>query len=182
MKQIWDKFSRWIIAVVVALAAALGAAGGASYTGAIAGKPSHIYQLTSVTSLIAGTSVAAGTTMIAGTSVAAGTTVAAGTSVTAGTKYIAAKSAAAITCADGATITPTATYQELTAAGTVEVTMTATSRTTGEILILWNSAAQAITIKDVNVDGTGDLALSQFDTAMYIFNGTKWAQLATSNN
>ena len=164
MKQIWEKFSRWIVAIVVALAAALGAAGGASYTGAIAGKASHIYQLTTVTSLIAGTSVAAGST------------------VTAGTKYVATKSTAALSCANGATITPVSTYQELTASGTVEVTLTATSRTTGEILILWNSAAQAITIKDVNIDGTGDLALSQYDTAMYIFNGTKWAQLATSNN
>jgi len=164
MKQFFDKFSRWIVALIVALAAALGAAGGMTYTGAIAGKASHIYQLTTVTSMIAGTSVAAGTT------------------VAAGTKYVATKSAAAISCANGATITPVSSFQELTASGTVEVTVTATSRTTGEILILWNSAAQAITIKDVNIDGTGDLALSQYDTAMYIFNGTKWAQLATSNN
>ena len=169
MKNFFDKFSRWITALIVALAAALGAAGGMTYTGAIAGKASHIYQLTTVTS------------MIAGTSVSAGTTVTAGSTVTAGTKYV-ATAAAAITCANGATITPTGTYQPITASGTVEVTVTATSRTTGEILILVNTAAQAITIKDVNIDGTGDLALSQYDTAMYIFNGTNWAQLATSNN
>jgi len=186
MKQFFDRFSRWIVALVVALAAALGAAGGASYTGAIAGKASHIYQLTSVTSLIAGTSVAAGTTVGAGAAVTAGTSVTAGTFVTATTTLNGRKLAlvygAPMTCANGATITPTNSYQQLTAAGTVEVTLAVASRVTGEILILEDMVAQQITIKDVNVYGAGDCALNIGDTMMFVFDGTYWVELARKDN
>lgn len=88
---------------------------------------------------------------------------------------------AALTVTDGAVITPTAAFMELTAAGAVGAELPAAGD--GQLLILLNVGAQTITISDTaTIESTGDIALGQYDSLTLIGSGVKWYQVAASNN
>lgn len=95
--------------------------------------------------------------------------------------WLAAAPGDALTVTDGGIITPTGTLQPLTAAGPVTASLAAGS--SGDVLILYNSAAQNITIEDT----TGQLfastyVMGQYDTLTLVFYGTSWVELARSVN
>lgn len=87
----------------------------------------------------------------------------------------------ALVITNGATITPTATVMELTAAAPAGAELINASD--GQLLILVNTGAQTITISDTTtIESTGDIALGQNDTLTLIGVGVKWYQIAASNN
>lgn len=87
----------------------------------------------------------------------------------------------ALTVTDGATITPTASIMELTAAGAVGAELVAAGD--GQLLILVNTSANTITISDTaTIESTGDIALGQYDTLTLVGMGVKWYEIAASNN
>lgn len=92
--------------------------------------------------------------------------------------------ASAQTIVDGtAGITPTATYHPITAAGAVGNTMYTTGFTAGDLVILVNEGANAITITDTGTTMlTGNIALGQYDSLTLLFDGTNWVEVSASNN
>jgi hypothetical protein len=94
----------------------------------------------------------------------------------------------AISCTDGAVITPTGTYQPLESAGTVTPTMAITDASdaryaTGTLLTLINTANTTINLADSgNVKTSGATALGQYDSLVLWFDGTYWIELAQANN
>lgn len=87
----------------------------------------------------------------------------------------------ALTVTNGSVITPTAAVMELTSAGAVGAELI--NAGDGQLLILVNTGANAITITDTaTIESTGDIVLGQYDTLTLIGIGVKWYQLATSNN
>lgn len=88
----------------------------------------------------------------------------------------------AITITQSGSLVPTGTYQPIQAGGAVSFS-TITAGTAGDLLVLINISANAITITDTGVIMlSGNLALSQYDTVTLWSDGTNWIQLATSNN
>jgi len=89
----------------------------------------------------------------------------------------------AITVTNGGVLTPTGTYQPITAAGEVTPTVTTTGIDTGAILVIVNESAETINIAD---SGTmmlnAAVALGQYDTLTLLFDGTNWLQIATADN
>lgn len=97
--------------------------------------------------------------------------------------FIIADAASAIDATGDAVITPTGTYQQLTASGSTTPTVTTSGITAGTILVLINTAAQDILIQDSGTMMlTGDLTLNQYDSLMLWFDGTNWIEISTSNN
>jgi hypothetical protein len=145
---------------------------------------------------VAGTSALTGNTTVAGTlgvtgastltslqvtgnANVAGNTVATGYIATSNFVYFIPPTT--ITVTDGSTITPTATFMELTAAGAVGAELAAAGD--GQFLILVNVGAEAITITDTaTTELTGNITLSATDSIMLIGSGIKWYQLAASDN
>jgi hypothetical protein len=92
------------------------------------------------------------------------------------------RAATPISVTQGATITPTASYQPLQSAGNVSTAAIATG-SAGDLLILINAADTTITISDTGtLKLSGNIALGQFDALTLISDGTNWTQIATSNN
>lgn len=90
---------------------------------------------------------------------------------------------AAQTVTDGGGITPTATYYQLTASGAVTATLETTGFTAGTLVTLVNTAAQDVLIQDTaNQVLSADITLNQYDTLTLLFDGTRWLELARSNN
>ena len=89
-----------------------------------------------------------------------------------------------ITCAQGATITPTGTYQPITSSGAVTAIAIETSGyTTGDLLYLVNLGSNSITIADTaTVKLSGDTALGAADTLTLMFHSTQWIEIAQANN
>lgn len=83
-----------------------------------------------------------------------------------------------------ATITDTATYLPITAAGAIGTSGIASATSVaGDILILTNVGSNAIVITDTgNTVLTGNITLGQFDTLGLVFDGVRWVQLYTANN
>lgn len=87
----------------------------------------------------------------------------------------------ALTITNGGVITPTGALQLLTAAGPVTATIAAGS--SGETVVLLNTAAQTITIEDTTGQlFSGNIALGQWDSATLVYYGTAWIQVAESDN
>ncbi len=87
----------------------------------------------------------------------------------------------ALTITDGGVITPTGAMQRLTSAGNATATLAAP--TSGQILILFNSAATVITIEDTTGQAfSSNVALGQWDTVTLMGYGNSWYELARSNN
>jgi len=98
-------------------------------------------------------------------------------------KFITMAPAAAISVTASVPITPTASYQPLTAAGSLGTTLAASGFVTGTVVTLENLANVTITITDTATTMlSGNIALGQYDTLVVQWDGTNWVQLATSNN
>jgi hypothetical protein len=91
---------------------------------------------------------------------------------------------------NGGVITPTATLQPISSAGTVTPTLSITDATgtayaNNTLLILYNTSATSIVFADSGtLNTTGTITLGQYDTLMLRFDtasGT-WVELSTSNN
>lgn len=79
-------------------------------------------------------------------------------------------------------ITPTGSYQPISSAGTVNTAQIAVG-TAGDMLFLVNTSATTIVISDTSpLILTGNISLGQYDTLLLRSDGTRWIQLATSNN
>ncbi len=79
-------------------------------------------------------------------------------------------------------ITPTGTYQLLESAANVSTSNLAAG-TTGQLLILVNTADTTITITDTGtLKLSGNAAITQYDTLTLISDGTNWLELSVSNN
>jgi hypothetical protein len=87
-----------------------------------------------------------------------------------------------ITVTQGMTITPTGTYQPLTAAGAVSTSAIA-AKDAGTMLRLINTSAQTITLTD-----TGTLKLTanwvgaQYDALVLMSDGVNWVEMARADN
>lgn len=88
--------------------------------------------------------------------------------------------AVAYAVTNGIPITPTGTYLELTATEWSTVTVAANADA-GTVLFLNNVSAENIYIADTARNG-GNLTLGQYDTLVYISDGTGWVELSRSNN
>ncbi|MCC6457271.1 MAG: hypothetical protein IT328_20120 [Caldilineaceae bacterium] len=92
------------------------------------------------------------------------------------------KPAPAVTLTNGATLTPTGSYQPVTAAGAVGFGAIVADAP-GTLLLLTNVSANTITVSDT---GTlklgGNRALGQYDTLWLVSDGTNWLELGYVNN
>jgi hypothetical protein len=93
------------------------------------------------------------------------------------------KAQTAIAVTDNSTITPTGTFQPLSAAANT-ATSSITAGANNEFLILYNSSATyTIVLTDTGtLKLSGNITLGQYDTLTLISDGTNWIQVATSNN
>lgn len=115
------------------------------------------------------------------TGTAAANALEATTSATVGTWGIFTKQSN-ITVTAGGNISPTGTYQPLTAAGAVG-TSDITAGAAGRLLILTNVGTNAITITDTGTIMLGaDCALGQYDTLTLLSDGTNWLELNRNDN
>jgi len=90
--------------------------------------------------------------------------------------------AAVITVTNGATLSPTGSYQPIASAGAVGFGAI-TAATAGTVLTLVNTVNQTITITDgTTVVLSGNIALGQYDSLVLISDGTRWIMRSTSNN
>lgn len=84
------------------------------------------------------------------------------------------------TVVNGQPITPTATYMDLQATGTVTASSVVLGAQ-GTQLILINSSNSTVIIPDSG-GMTGAISLAQYDSLFLISDGARWVQLTTSNN
>jgi len=91
--------------------------------------------------------------------------------------------ATAITVTNGATFTPTATYQGIQAASEVTPVVSTSGYTAGDVLVLINVGSETINLAD---SGTAklstDWAAGQDDVLALWFDGTNWVETSSSNN
>jgi hypothetical protein len=79
-------------------------------------------------------------------------------------------------------ITPTGTYQPITATAYVSTSQVVTG-TAGQLLILTNISANNVGITDTGIlKLSGDTALGQYDTLTLISDGANWIELAQTDN
>lgn len=104
-------------------------------------------------------------------------------------KSVALVPAASQTLIEGFTLTPTGTFQEITAASAI--TSSATTAVTdggvdGELLVIWNSGSYDIIIQDgANTKFSGDLTLASNDDVMLLIwdaTDSNWLAIANSDN
>lgn len=132
--------------------------------------------------LVGGNATISGTSNLVGNVTVAGTLAANGTTFTvAKTQWFARQTAIAVT--EGSVITPTGTFQELTAAGAVGASLAAPSAA-GQTLILFNSTANTITLTDGSGQAfAGNIALGLNDSAVLISTQAGWwIELSRSDN
>jgi hypothetical protein len=87
-----------------------------------------------------------------------------------------------ITMTQGGTLTPTGTYQPLTAAGAIGFG-SIVAGTAGDMLVLTNESANNIVISDTGtVMLNTDRTLGQYDTIMLLSDGTNWLELSFNDN
>lgn len=88
----------------------------------------------------------------------------------------------AITVTANSTITPTGTFQPITAAGSVGTASIAPGNP-GDLLILYNQANVTITLTDTGtLKLAGNAAMAQYGTLTLVSDGTSWLQVAKGNN
>lgn len=88
----------------------------------------------------------------------------------------------AIAVTDNSTITPTGTFQLLSAAAAT-ATSSITAGTAGQVVIFTNTSTNTIVLTDTGtLMLTGNITLGQYDTLTLISDGTNWLQLSTANN
>jgi hypothetical protein len=88
-----------------------------------------------------------------------------------------------ITLTDAGVLTPTGSYQPVTAAGNVTVTLATSGISSGMWLVIQNQANVTVVITDASTTkGSGNLSMGEDDSATLIFDGTDWIQLGESDN
>lgn len=89
-----------------------------------------------------------------------------------------------ITVTDGSVITPTGSFQPITAAGTVGATLGGCSSTNnGQVTRFVNTVNQTITITDTgNTVLAGNFAMGQYDALTTYCDGTRQIEVGRSNN
>ena len=89
----------------------------------------------------------------------------------------------AISVTNGATFTPTGSYQPITSAGTVTPTISTSGYTAGEWLVITNESATTVNFAD---SGTLMLntarAMGQYDVLGLLFDGTNWLEQYFNDN
>jgi len=89
----------------------------------------------------------------------------------------------AISVTNNATITPTASYQPLSSAGTVTASLSTSGIVTGAVLMLVNTTNTTIILTDTGtLKASGNVSLGQYDAAQFSFDGTNWIQTGESDN
>ncbi len=87
-----------------------------------------------------------------------------------------------VTVTDGSIITPTASYQPITAGAAVGTDLIAVL-SSGTLLRLVNVGSNTITITDTGtLKLAGNIALGQYDSLLLLSDGTNWVQMGTSDN
>ena len=86
----------------------------------------------------------------------------------------------AITLTNNGVLTPVGTFQEVQEASAVTVTIATSGYDTGDVLIIENLSAYTVLITDTTRSASP--SLGQYDSIVFVFDGTGWVQLATSNN
>lgn len=83
-----------------------------------------------------------------------------------------------ITLTQAGTLTPTGSYQQITAAGAVSFG-SIVAGTAGDVLTLVNIGSNSITITDTGtLKLSGNAALGQYDTILLLSDGTNWIQIS----
>jgi hypothetical protein len=128
----------------------------------------------------------AGTLAVTGASTLTGNVVAAG-NITVDDYLILDKAAANVTVTAGSTITPTAMFQPITAAGAVTTSTSvavADGAAVGQLLILHNVGAQAITVDGTggNVECKTDVVLGAKDNLTVMWDGADWVCIGAHDN
>ncbi len=96
--------------------------------------------------------------------------------------WINGNAAPALTITAGGTITPTGTYQRITAAA-ARGTSSVVGHAAGRILVLVNVGSNTITLTDTGtLKLSANAALGQYDTITLQSDGTNWIELAKANN
>jgi len=155
-------------------------AGGAAITGDTT-VTGGITATTGITVSAGGATITAGglTVSAGGATIAAG-----GVTLTEGDSQVndfyIADVQGALTLTDNGVITPTGTYQPITEAGDVTVTIKSTGYVTGTLLVLINTAEQTVVITDTASYSAP--SLGQYDTASFIWDGTQWVQIGEVDN
>ncbi|OQX91161.1 MAG: hypothetical protein B6D58_08785 [candidate division Zixibacteria bacterium 4484_95] len=85
------------------------------------------------------------------------------------------------TDADPDTVDPVASYMEVTFGADQDLVLGTTDVNEGDILVVVNVGAQAGAMDGdtatMKIDGGADIAMTQYDAMMFIFDGTNWIQL-----
>lgn len=126
---------------------------------------------------------AAGLTITAGgaTITAGGLTLSDGNAVIADFVRITAQTSLTVT--DSTPFTPTGSYQPITAAGAVTPTIATSGFTAGDQVQIVNTSSQNILIQDTgNQVLSAAFTMGQYDTLTLRFDGTRWLEIARSNN
>lgn len=88
----------------------------------------------------------------------------------------------AITVTQSGTLTPTGSYQPITAAGDLSFSAIAAG-SAGDVLTVINESNTTITITDTGTTMlSGNAALGQYDSIMMLFDGTNWIEVAQTDN
>lgn len=88
----------------------------------------------------------------------------------------------AISVTDGGIITPTGSYQPLESAAEVTATLSS-GCTAGRKLALINTVATTINISETATSAlSGNFAMGQYDSMLLWCDGTRWVQLAETDN
>lgn len=87
-----------------------------------------------------------------------------------------------IVVANNGYITPTGTYQPISAAGAIG-TASIAAGSAGDLLLLINTGANTITLTDTGtLVLSGNAALGQRDSILLISDGTNWVEVAQTDN
>lgn len=91
--------------------------------------------------------------------------------------------ATSITVTNGASFTPTGSYQPITSAGTVTPTLATTGYTAGTVIYLVNKSNTTINFASTgNQQFTSACALAQYNSLAVLWDGTNWLKLECSND
>jgi hypothetical protein len=181
MRDLWQRFSKAIIAFLMVIAAAFaGYGGGSAYSTRIAGE-SHMGKIVTTGIVDTGTLAVTGTSTLTGVTTVTGNIVASsGLTITGQLATL----TASLTITNGQPITPTASVMIVTPNnGNVVAAINRVGIAAGTRLTLINPVASTLTISDgTNQLLAGDIVLGIGDTASLIFDGTQWIEISRSNN
>lgn len=81
-------------------------------------------------------------------------------------------------------LTPTGSFQPITAAGAVSISgADIAAGNHGDLLVLLNIGANTITLTETTgLVSAGNIALATLDSATLVYSGTSWYQIGASNN